>query len=118
MKYGAEFSDWFENKHVPIFTTPAAYTRPQQGVTSSLLRKVWRISLGEVKQTLQVTAQLNKPDAGSGSWCCFSTNNRILIYKRIYSLFYMVTLFNTVKSKSDFAMMQLFVSDKGFVKFY
>ena len=43
----------------------------------------------------------------------------MLRYKRILSLFYTDTFFSKqVISKRGFSMMQLFVSDKGFVKVY
>jgi hypothetical protein len=48
------------------------------------------------------------------------TNDRMLCYKRIQSMFFMDTFFVTKRAKSvrGFTMMQIFVSDKGFVKVY
>ena len=63
--------------------------------------------------------QLNKQDADPNLSFCFSMNDCMLQYKRLYSLFYTDTFYiKQVVSKRLFLMMQLFVSDKGFVKVY
>ena len=83
------------------------------------LSKVWRISDEAAQQTLEVTTQLNKQDVNASLSRRFGTNNWMLRYKRISSLFYTDTFFSSkVISKRGFSMMQLFVSDKGFVKVY
>ena len=66
MESGNIFLDRFKDEDDPIFITSAAHAEPQRGVTAELLSKVWRISLDEAKQTLEVTNQLNKQDADSG----------------------------------------------------
>jgi hypothetical protein len=85
-----------------------------------MLSKVWRISEEEARRTLEVTTQLNKQDADSNLSRRFSTNDRMLRYRRIKSFFFTDTFFATGKAKSlrGFTCMQLFVSDKGFVKVY
>ena len=46
-------------------------------------------------------------------------NDRMLRYKRLYSLFYTDTFYSKeVVSKLGFSMMQIFLSDKVFVKVY
>ena len=102
-----------------IFELSAAHAGTPKGVTDEHLRKVWMVSDEAVQQTLEVTTQLNKQDVNASLSCRFGTNDRILRYKRILSLFCTYTFFSSkVISKRSFSMMQLFVSDKGFVKVY
>ena len=102
-----------------IFELSAAHADTPKGVTAKHLRKVWRISDEAAQQTPEVTSQLNKQDVNASLSCRFGANNRMLRYKRISSLFYTDTFFSSkVISKRGFSMMQLFVSDKGFVKVY
>ena len=83
------------------------------------MSKVWRISDEVAQQTLEVTTQLNKQDVNASLSRCFGTNNRMLRYKRISSLFYTDTLFSSkVISKRVFSVIQIFVSDKGFFNVY
>ena len=90
------------------------------GVSKEHLAKVWRINEEEARRTLQVTSQLNKQDASSSLSRDFGTNDRMLRYRRLNSTFFMDTFFVTKKAKSirGYTMMQLFVSDKGFLKVY
>ena len=100
-----------------IFSETHANT--PKGVTSEHLSKVWTISDEESQQTLEVTTQLNKQDVNTSLSRRFGTNNRMLRYKRISSLFYTHTFFSSkVISKRGFSMMQLFVSKFFFVKVY
>ena len=50
----------------------------------------------------------------------FPTNDRMLRYRRIQSVFFTDTMFATPKAKStrDYTCCQVFVSDKGFVAVY
>ena len=120
MECGDVFLDGSEDKQYHKFEASSAHAEPQRGVTADVLIKVWRISLGETAQTLHVKTQSNKHDANAGSGISrrFSTNDRLLQCKRISSLFYMDTFFSKAKSKGGFAMMQVLVGDKGFVKVY
>ena len=90
------------------------------GVTKEHLAKVWRLNEDEARRTLEVTSQLCKRDANSTLSRQFGTNDRMLRYRRLNSTFFMDTFFVTKKAKSvrGFTMMQIFVSDKGFVKVY
>ena len=66
-----------------------------------------------------MTTQLNKQDADSTLSCSFSTNDSMLQYKRLDSLFYTDTFYSKkVVIKRGFSIMRIFVSDKGFVKLY
>ena len=49
------FLDGFEDKQDQISKAFVVHAEPQRGVTTDLLSNVWRISLDEAKQTLQVT---------------------------------------------------------------
>ncbi len=83
------------------------------------MSKVWCISEDDAKQTLDVTTQLIKQDANAFLARIFGTNDRSLEYWRIDSLFYTDTFYSKkFVSKCSYLMMQLFVSDKGFVKVY
>ena len=90
------------------------------GVSKEHLAKVWRLNEDEARRTLEVTSQLNKQDADSSLSRNFGTNDRMLRYRRLKSTFFMDTFFVTAKAKSvrGYTMMQLFVSDKGFLKVY
>ena len=102
-----------------IFELKAAHAESAKGVTAEHLSKVWKISEEEASRTLEQTTQLNKQDADASLARRFGTNDRMLRYRRINSLFYTDTFFaKKVVSKRGYSMMQLFVSDKGFVKVY
>ena len=98
----------------------AAHAERPKGVSKELLMKVWRIPENEARRTLEVTTQLNQQDADSNLSRRFGTNDRMLRYRRINSLFYSDTFFTKPKlvSVRGFSCMQLFVSDKGFMKVY
>ena len=108
-----------DNEDDSIFELAAAHAETPKGVTAEHLSKVWRISDEVAQRTLEVTTQLNKQDVNASLSRRYGTNDRMLRYKRISSLFYTDTFFSKkVISKRGFSMMQLFVSDKGFVKVY
>ena len=80
---------------------------------------MWRVSNEVAQQTLDVTTHLNKQDSDSTLSSRFSTNDRMVRYKRLDSFFYIDTFYSKqVFSKQVFPMKQLFVSDKVFVRFY
>ena len=103
-----------------ILDMSATHAEKPKGVTADHISKIWRISEEEAKRTLEVTTQLSKQDAESTLSRNFGTNDRALRYRRINSMFFMDTFFVTAKAKSvrGYTMMQLFVSDKGFMKVY
>ena len=93
-------------------STAATHAERPKGVNKELLMKVWRIPENEARRTLQVTTQLNHQDADSNLSRRFGTNDRMLRYRRINSLFYSDT-FHTkpeLVSARGFTCMQLFVS--------
>ena len=85
-----------------------------------MISKVCRNSENEARITLEVTLQLSHQDPDSSIYRNFGTNDRMLQYKRINTYFLSDTFWvmNIVKSIRKFTCMQLFVSDKGFVKVY
>lgn len=91
-----------------------------RGVTAEHLSKVWKIPHQMAQNTIDVTTQLNRRGANTSLARNLGTNDRMLRYRRIASWFFTDTFFVTAKAKSTrgFTMMQLFVSDKGFVKVY
>ena len=91
-----------------------------RGVTAETLSKIWRIDYETAARTLKVTTQLNHQGGNETLSRHFGTNDRMLRYKRIKSEFYTDTFFVTGKARSirGYTCMQIFVSDKGFVKVY
>ena len=90
------------------------------GVTPEFLSKIWSVSDDQAKDIIKSNTQLNRvPNEGMLSKQ-FSTNDRMLRYRRIQSYFFTDTMFVTAKAKSTrgYTMLQLFVSDKGFVAVY
>ena len=98
----------------------AMHAGAKQGVGKKHLMKVWRINEEEARRTLEITSQLNRQDGASTLSRNLSTNDRQLRYRRLNSVFFMDTFMVTkgAKSARGFTHMQLFVSDKGFVKVY
>ena len=68
-------------------------------------------------RTLEVTTKLKNQDGNSNFSRAFSSNDRMLQYKRINAFFFTNISFGN-KSARGYSCMQLFVSDKGFIKFY
>ena len=101
-------------------TVSATHTERPNGINKEMLMKVWQIPANEARRTLKVTTQLNHQDADSNLSRRFGSNDRMLRYRRINSLFYSDTFFTKPKlvSVRGFSCMQLFVSDKGYMKVY
>jgi hypothetical protein len=87
------------------------------GVTAKHLSKVWKFDVKTAKRTIEVTTQLTQHEADPSLSRNYSTNDRMLRYKRINSHFFTDTFFVTKKAKSQRGnnCIQLFVSDKGYV---
>lgn len=95
-----------------------AHARPRMEVNAEHLAKVWRIDVESAKRTLDVTTQHRKNTATPTLARNYSTNDRMLRYKRITEHFFMDTFFATQKagkSSRGHTCCQLFVTDKGFV---
>ena len=105
---------------LPLSEACATHAEIPKGVTKEMLAKVWRISEEEARRTLEVTTQLNRQGADTSLSRRVGTNDRMLRYRRLDSIFFMDTFFVTKKARSTrgYTMMQIFVSDKGFVKVY
>ena len=111
--------DFLNDDDDSIFESSATHAETPKGVTAAQLSKVWCISEEDAKRTLDVTSQLIKQDADTSLARRFGTNDRSLRYRRIDSFFYSDTFYSKkVISLRGYSMMQLFVSDKGFVKVY
>ena len=91
-----------------------------RGVTVEMLSKIWLIDTKMAESTLQVTTQFNQNGENTSLAGNLGTNDWMLRYRRVKSHFFTDTFFVTVKSRSTmgFSCMQIFVSDKGFVKVY
>ena len=79
-----------------------------------------KIDYPTADRTLEVTNQLNRQGDSNNLLRHFGTNNRMLRYQRIPSELYTDTLFVTGKAQSTrgYNYMQIFVSEKGYVKVY
>ena len=89
------------------------------GVKNDRLSKLWVVTESEAQHAIDHSTQLCKHHADNGLSRQFSTNDRMLRYKRIKSVFFTDTLFAlTTKSTRQNTMAQLFVSDKGYVCIY
>ena len=87
------------------------------GFSTEHISKVFLIDKETADRTLKCTTQLCKHDTGGSLSRNFTTNDRMLRYKRINTHFFT----DTFQSKKDhtstrgYKYVQLFVSDKGFI---
>ena len=82
------------------------------------LSKIWRISHDDAQRTIDVTTQISIRKDDPVLSRNYSTNNRILRYKRIKDFFFIDTFFGTKKggrSSRGHTCCHLFVTDKGFI---
>ena len=102
-------------------TISSAVGNEPNKLSSKFLSKIWCINDDLAQQTIDNTTQLQRHSGTSSLSRQYSTNDRMLRYKRINSLFFTDTFFVTKAAKSkprNNTCMQLFVSDKGFVAVY
>ena len=101
-------------------TISAAPADLPKGVNKEVLAKLWCISEDHASGVIDHNTQLNRQSADNSLSRQFSTNDRMLRYKRINSTFYTDTMFATGDAKSTRGnkACQVFVSDKGFVAVY
>ena len=100
------------------FMARTAQARKTRGVDPKHLSKIWRISHEDAQRTVDVTSQMSKPTDDPTLSRNYSTNDRMLRYKRIKDFFFMDTFFATKKggqSSRGYTCCQLFVTDKGFI---
>ena len=93
---------------------------PAKGVTAEQLSKVWLIPHAAAEKTLNITSQLCQRTGNSTLSRNLGTNDKMLRIRRIASMFFTDTFFVTkiAKSTRGYICMQIFVSDKGFVRVY
>ena len=98
----------------------AATASKPKGITAQFLSKIWNIKPDLAARTLDQTTQLQRQGGDNDLSRLFSTNDRMLRYKRINSQFFTDTFFVTASGKSTrgYTCAQMFVSDKGFVAIY
>ncbi len=93
---------------------------PSKGITSKSLAKMWCINEVQAQAVIDSSTQLNRQSADNSLSRNFSTNDRMLRYRRLHSVFFTDTMFVTKQAKSTrgYIACQVFVSDKGFVAVY
>jgi hypothetical protein len=91
-----------------------------KGPSAKYLSKLWLVSEKLAEGSLNATTQLKRHNSDNILSRQFSTNDRMLRYRRLNSVFFSDTMFATPKAKSrrGFTCCQVFVSDKGFVAVY
>ena len=100
------------------FMASTAQAGKSRGVDPKHLFKIWRISHEDAQRTIDVTTQMSIQTDVPVLSRNYSTNDRMLIYKRIKDLFFMDTFFATKKggqSSRGHTCCQRFVTDKGFI---
>ena len=87
------------------------------GVLLEHLSRIWCVDIGTANETIDITSQLKQHDANGYLAMEYSTNDRMIRYKRIKSHFFTDTFYLTKNAQlfCGHTCMQLFVSDKGFV---
>ena len=98
----------------------AAQASKPHKVSSQFLSKIWHIKPDLAAKALDQSTHLQRQGGDNDLSRLFSTNDRMLRYRRIKSQFFTDTFFVTATGKSTrgFTCAQLFVSDKGFVAIY
>ena len=90
-----------------------------KGVSKEFLSKIWTVSEELAQGAIDQNSQLCKHHADNGLSRNFSTNDRMLRYKHLKSVFYTDNLLSQLtKSTRGNIYEQMFVIDKGFVVFY
>ncbi len=95
--------------------------KPPNKLSPTFLSKIWSIHETLAQGALDNNTHLNKQSGDNSLSRHYTTNDRMLRYKRINSLFYTDTFFAKGDAKScprGNTCMQIFVSDKGFVSVY
>jgi len=112
-----EFDDLI-NDYLPHI--PAAHASKPKTISSDFISKIWNISEDLASKVLDQTTQLNRQGADNDLSRHFSTNDRMLCYRRINSQFFTDTFFVTAKGRSSrgHICMQIYVSDRGYVALY
>ena len=97
----------------------AAQASKPKGVSPEVLSKLWCISDKLAEGAIEQNTQLCRHNSDNVLSRQYTTNDRMLRYKRLGSTFYTDTMFaNEHKSSRQYTCCQVFVSDKGFVAVY
>ena len=99
-------------------TASTAQAGKSRGVDPKHLSKIWRISHDDAQRTIDVTTQMSIQTDDPVLSRNYSTNDRMLRYKRIKDFFFMDTFFATKEggqSSRGHSCCQLFVTDEGFI---
>ena len=89
-------------------------------VSADFLSNIWSIDETLASKAIEKNTHLNRRNHDNDLTKHFHTNDRMLRYKRIQSLFFTDTFFVTKKAKSSrgHTCAQIFVSDKEYVAIY
>ena len=113
-----ELEDDTNEALIDYFMASTAQAGKSRGVDPKHLSKIWRISHEDAQRTIDVTTQTSTRTDDPVLSRNYSTNDRMLRYKRIKNMFFMNTFFATKKggqSSRGHTCCQLFVTDKGFI---
>ena len=103
----------------PGFVVGATHQDKPKGISPERLAKVFRIDDQTARRTLQVTTQRVKRVRDPTLNRNFSNNDRVLRYRYISTHFFTDTMFASKRIGPSFRgnkCMQLFVTDKGYLK--
>ena len=90
-----------------------------KGVSKETLSKIWLVSEDLAQGAIDRNTQLVRHSSENIMSRQYSTNDRMLRYKRLQSVFYTDTMFASKhKSTRGNRCCQVFVSDKGFIAVY
>jgi hypothetical protein len=107
-----------EDESLDEIFVSSTFGKKKHGIDAEHLSKIWRIDLETAKRTLEVTTQSKQHVPNPKLAKNYTTNDRMLRYKRINEKFFMDTFFATKKagkSTRGHTCCQLFVTDKGFL---
>ena len=108
--------DELEYIEAKVSSTQASRSR---GVTKDFLSKLWLIPENLAESAIKRNTQLKRLSQDNPLSRNYTTNDRMLRYKRIQSVFFTDTMFaRKHKSTRENKCCQVFVSDKGYVAVY
>lgn len=103
----------------PHFVIGASHHDKPKGITPARLAEVFKIDEPTARRTIQVTTQRIRRTDDPSLTRNFSNNDRALRYRYIKDHFFTDTMFSTKKvgpSRRGNTCMQIFVTDKGYLK--
>ena len=107
-----------ELKYVEAKVSSTQATR-SKGVTKEFLSKLWLIPENLAQEAIARNTQLRRQSQDNPLSRHYTTNDRMLRYRRIQSVFFTDTMFASKhKSTRGNKCCQVFVSDKGYVAVY